>query len=137
MADLVLSQFERGSVSDARTLYAAGNAAAELAGPEYFDRIADIVSRRYPGRERLIDWLAKSRRTDALAIIVDQLDDPQVAPFVMKILRRRKRSLAEGVRLRVRPLLDEYKDYPGDPDLLPGELRKQARLTLEALYPAS
>lgn len=131
--ELMLSQFGRDPAPKGATLFPAGNAVKYLAGPEHFDEIAAIVTARPDGRQALIEWIGSSRRKAALPILLDQLDDPEVACSVMRVLRRK--SLPDDVLARVRPQLEHYRDFPGDKDKGPGELRKQAKLTLNKLYP--
>lgn len=132
-ADLMVAQFHHDPPLHEFVLEAAANALGYLAGPEYFDRIAEIVKQCPPRRAALIEWLGKSRRAEALPLLVDQLDDPEVATWTMATIRRKK--LSPDALAEIRPKIEHYLDYPGDKRGLPGELRKQANLTMKKLYP--
>lgn len=131
--DLMLEQFDRDPPFDDETLFTAALATRKLAGPEHFDRVAAVVEARPPGRSPLIEWLGSSRRKQAIALLVAQLDDPEVATWAMIALRHK--TIPAELRSEFRQHLERYMAYPGDPDRLPGELRRQAQRTFAAQFP--
>lgn len=98
-----------------------GTALKYLAAPSAYPRMRRIATDRSLsfGRAPVLEWLMRADPDDALAVLVSELDDPTVRPYIMRSLRAVK-HLPISLRSTIEPYLD-------DPD---DEVRLQAKRTL-------
>lgn len=101
-----------------------GTALKYLAAPTDYPRMRQIATDRSLGygRAQVIEWLLRADPDDALGVVVGELDDPSVRPYLLRSLRVIK-HLPEALR----PKIAQYLD---DPD---SEVRLQAKKTLAKL----
>lgn len=121
---LLFDQFYVEPRMPEHNMAAVSNALDYLALPSDFDRMAALAVDRSLGfgRAGIIKWLCRQDLEEGLQIVIDQLDDPSVRPYVVRHMREFK-PLPAGLR----PTIEQYLD---DPD---SEVRKQAARTLKKL----
>lgn len=105
-------------------LAAIGNALQYLARPSDYPRMRQVAADRTLsfGRAPVVEWLLRADPDDALPLVIGELDDPSVRPYILRSLRVIKHLPAS-----LRPTIEQYID---DPD---SEVRKQAKRTLAKL----
>ena len=103
------------------TLAVISNALSYLAVPSDYGRMRAIAADRTLGfgRAHIFEWLLRNDPDDALPLVVGELEDPSVRPYILRSLRVIK-HLPASLREVVEPYLD-------DPD---SEVRLQAKRTL-------
>jgi hypothetical protein len=105
--------------------WAIGNALSIVAEDSNFDRLAEIVRDTYFGiaRQGVVLALGKSRRPEAVDVLLGVLDDDDVTGHVLISLRKIR---AVGTEKRIEPYLTSPRAW----------IRKEAAKTLKALAPA-
>ncbi len=121
-APLLIEEFRRAGSNCASLKWAIGNALEVVAGDAVFDDLAAIVQDRSHGKAREMAVAALGNMSDARAadVLVELLDDDEVAGHAIFGLRKLKAATARGPLLR---FLDHPKAW----------VRKEAKKAITAI----
>lgn len=124
-AAVLIEEFRKESDPGGTGLgWVIGNALSVVADDSVFDQIAELArDRRYGMARQMIVWgLCRSRHPDAVPLLLDLLDDHDVAAHAVIALGRLR---PPGVRPSVEPLLDHPQPL----------VRREAKKALDRLPP--
>ena len=126
----LVSEFRKADDDEWALKWAIGNALATLADASILDDLIELASDRRHGRSRkmLMDALARTKDERALDLLVELVDDDEVAGHAISALRRLGPKSSLPYLERARPALERQQASGRTP-----LARKQARAALDRL----